>query len=229
MTVSMPGEGPTWRMNRVFHGELGRGRIYDYWEVTKAALECNRMPIVSVKSMRMAPPRPMPEPENRDPEEDYDWIQIPTEEIPELETDGFPNNQYPLYEEKNGWAPVYGIGEGNPNRPGHAMVISGYMIENEGPLEERYVRLLDPSPSMRLRANPMKMYEPDLFAKDPRNHIKWVRWRDLEAVIREQMGLLIFSADSRYFDPNLPTPAMEEYFLDSTTPDRSRGNVPIGW
>ena len=222
MTVSKPGERPTWTMRRVVHTELREPDIPDYyWDVVKAALDCNRMPLVSVKSMRMMAPRPMPSPEDWDYEEQYDWIPIPTHLIPEPEVGGFPNDKYPLYEEKDGWGPLYGISEGvfEECRPGHAMVISGYMIENEGPLEERYVRLLDPSPSMRLRANPMQMYNPDLYAKDPRNHIKWVRWKDLEGFIRNKMGLLIFSRELR----------MPPSYLNVEWSEKSRGNTPITW
>jgi hypothetical protein len=188
-TFSALGKKPTWTMNRVQHFDGNDLAGLDFWSVAKYALYCNRLPLITVRPIRMLKPRSFDENSN---EIDGDWISLPTDLFPSFDPPG--SCSYKVFKEKGGFGPVYRVMEGGGRQTGHAMVISGFMIQNKDTdSEERYVRLIDPAPSMNLRASPIMMYEPNESARDPRNHIKWVRWKDLEPFIREEMGILIFS------------------------------------
>ena len=190
LSVSKVGNKPNWRpSNVVAHIELN-----DFWEVVTDALDLDRTPIVSVVGLRI-----------EDPRKASPYESIP---LPEQWTHGFDENLFynsngnqfikRAYEEISnpnlgvvGRAPISRIREQNINRDGHAMVIAGYCVFRE----KRYVRLLDPAPSMRLRNNPYAMHEPDPWARDPRNHVQWVEWDELAPFLRDSAGLMVFRTE----------------------------------
>ena len=191
LCVSKVGKKPGWRRsNVVAHLELK-----DFWDVVTDALDLDRIPIVSVVGMQF---------ENPKKESSYESIPLP-----EQWTHGFDEilfyesnrNQFGerAHEEISdpnlgviGRAPISRIREQNFNKDGHAMVIAGYCVFKG----KRYVRLLDPAPSMRLRSTPYSLHEPDPWARDPRNHVQWVEWDELAPFVRDSVGLMIFRTDT---------------------------------
>lgn len=196
LTVSSKGNTPPWRRtNQISHLEFD-----DFWEPVEKAIDLDRIPIVSVKGMKFVTP---------DTEYMGPWIPLPIGWNPDYDEELFyaSNKEFGpdrIYEEipdptfdVAGGAPLCSISGENHNESGHAMVISGYYVDEEG---TKFVRLLDPAPSMRLRGNPYALHEPDPWALDPRNHVKWVKWDELLPFIRKSAGLTIFRAEVSSWD-----------------------------
>ena len=206
VVTSIHGSGPSWVSQ---YPAAYDHQVPDYWQTVEDALKVDRLPIVCVGGMTIKSPTHEYDfgeirlPPDWDPDHDERLFYTPkkqTEDTHHLDQ-RYQNRPPPGHEQPgrpgtNEWgrAPISKIGPSNPNAPGHAMVISGMYVDSS---EKRYVRLLDPSPSMALRESPYRLHEPDPWALDPRNHVKWVAWDELSEHIDRSAGILVFRAENK--------------------------------